>query len=52
MGKFVPQILRHFDLQRTSAESAWKADAAWLWRQSGLVVEFRWRGKPFPDEQS
>ncbi|KAK7900757.1 Cytochrome p-450 [Exophiala xenobiotica] len=45
MGKFIPQIFRHFDLEWASTESEWKTEAAWFWKQWGMIVRFRWRGK-------
>ncbi|KAJ9606533.1 Cytochrome p-450 [Cladophialophora chaetospira] len=45
MGKFVPQILRHFDLEWASALLEWKTEAVWFWKQSGIIVRFKWRGK-------
>lgn len=44
MGKFLPQIMRHFDVEWASNEDEWKTQAAWLWIQSGLIVRFKWRG--------
>ncbi|KAL2855332.1 cytochrome P450 [Aspergillus pseudoustus] len=38
MGKFVPQILRYFRLSWASPVPEWKTDAAWLWKQSDLIV--------------
>ncbi|KEF62553.1 uncharacterized protein A1O9_00526 [Exophiala aquamarina CBS 119918] len=45
MGKFLPQILRQFDIEWASDEPEWKTDAAWLWLQWGLIVRFKVRGK-------
>ncbi|KIW85276.1 hypothetical protein Z517_00666 [Fonsecaea pedrosoi CBS 271.37] len=45
MGKFIPQILRHFDMEWASSEPTWKTEAAWFWKQSGVIVRFKWRGK-------
>lgn len=45
MGKFLPQILRQFDVEWASDEAEWKTMAAWLWLQWGLIVRFKWRGK-------
>lgn len=45
MGKFVPQILRHFELEWASPEPHWKTRAAWFWRQSGILVKFKSRQK-------
>ncbi|KIW43694.1 uncharacterized protein PV06_04770 [Exophiala oligosperma] len=38
MGKFVPQILRYFDVEWASDKSEWTAKAEWLWRQSDVFV--------------
>ncbi|KAH6988450.1 cytochrome P450 [Ilyonectria destructans] len=43
MGKFVPQILRHFEIQLASDCSEWKIHAAWFWKQSNLVVKVKSR---------
>ncbi len=45
MGKFIPQILRHFDLKWASSQPEWKTEAVWFWKQSGVIVTFKWRGK-------
>jgi cytochrome P450 len=45
MGKFIPQIFRHFDLEWASSEPEWKTEAAWFWKQSGLLVRFKLRGE-------
>lgn len=44
MGKFIPQILRHFDVVWASAEDEWKLHAAWFWVQSGVIATLKWRG--------
>ncbi|EXJ66931.1 uncharacterized protein A1O5_10126 [Cladophialophora psammophila CBS 110553] len=45
MGKFIPQILRHFHIEWASSEPEWKTEAVWFWKQSGVIVRFKWRGK-------
>jgi cytochrome P450 len=45
MGKFVPQILRHFELEWASERPDWETEAVWFWKQSGVIVRFKWRGK-------
>lgn len=45
MGKFVPQILRHFDIEWASLDPEWKTHAAWFWKQSAIIVKFRGREK-------
>lgn len=45
MGKFVPQILRHFDLEWASAKPHWDIHAAWFWKQSNMIVKFKCRQK-------
>ncbi|KIX08689.1 uncharacterized protein Z518_03346 [Rhinocladiella mackenziei CBS 650.93] len=41
MGKFIPQIFRYFDLEWASPDPEWKTDAAWFWKQSGVIVKFK-----------
>ncbi|CAM1501277.1 Fc.00g104390.m01.CDS01 [Cosmosporella sp. VM-42] len=41
MGKFVPQILRQFDLEWASPEPEWKVKTYWFARQLGLLVRFK-----------
>ncbi|KAL2835369.1 cytochrome P450 [Aspergillus pseudoustus] len=43
MGKFVPQILRHFRISWASPVPEWQTDAAWFWKQSGLIVRLERR---------
>ncbi|KAF1818617.1 putative P450 monooxygenase [Dissoconium aciculare CBS 342.82] len=43
MGKFVTQILRQFDVEFVNPEKPWSTNAAWFWRQSGMLVTFRSR---------
>ena len=45
MGKFIPQALRYLDLEWASPDPEWKLDAAWFWKQSGIIVKFQWREK-------
>ncbi|KAK5046898.1 hypothetical protein LTR84_007252 [Exophiala bonariae] len=45
MGKFLPQILRDFDVIWAAPEPEWKLHAAWFWMQSGMIAKFRWRQK-------
>ncbi|KAJ9612104.1 hypothetical protein H2200_003701 [Cladophialophora chaetospira] len=45
MGKFIPQILRHFDLDWVSPQAEWNLEAAWFWKQSGMLVKFKRRVK-------
>lgn len=40
MGKLVPQILRHFDIEWASPDPEWKLNAAWFWKQSNIIVKF------------
>jgi hypothetical protein len=35
MGKFVPQLLREFELEWAGGEE-WKIDASWFAKQSGM----------------
>lgn len=41
MGKFVPQMFRHFDIEWASKDPEWKTHAAWFWKQSDMWVKFR-----------
>lgn len=43
MGKFIPQIFRYFDIEWASQDAEWQLDAAWFWKQSGVIVKFKWR---------
>lgn len=47
MGKFIPQILRHFEIEWASEKPEWTVHAAWFWVQSGMIAQFKWRGKLF-----
>ncbi|CZR68485.1 related to pisatin demethylase cytochrome P450 [Phialocephala subalpina] len=40
MGKFVPQIFRHFDIEWASPKPEWETHAAWFWKQSEIIVKF------------
>ncbi|KAH0437089.1 cytochrome P450 [Colletotrichum camelliae] len=40
VGKFVPQILRQFDLEWASTEPEWKVKTYWFAKQSGLLIRF------------
>ncbi|KAF4834326.1 Cytochrome P450 monooxygenase gsfF [Colletotrichum tropicale] len=40
VGKFVPQVLRQFDLEWASSEPEWKVKTYWFAKQSGLLVKF------------
>ncbi|KAG4422212.1 hypothetical protein IFR04_004592 [Cadophora malorum] len=37
MGKFIPQVLRHFHLQWASPNTEWTTNAAWFWKQSDIL---------------
>jgi hypothetical protein len=43
MGKFIPQVFRHFDIEWTSPADEWTTHAAWFWKQSDMHVHFRSR---------
>jgi hypothetical protein len=45
MGKFVPQILRHFDIYWDSDSPEWKISTYWFSKQSGFCVKFKPRDK-------
>ncbi|EXJ58302.1 cytochrome P450 oxidoreductase [Cladophialophora yegresii CBS 114405] len=34
MGKFIPRILRHFDLEWAADHPEWRTEAVWIWQQS------------------
>jgi hypothetical protein len=38
MSKFVPQILREFNMN-WAGDSEWKVDASWFAKQSGVLVK-------------
>lgn len=40
MGKFVPQVFRHFDIEWASSKPEWETHAAWFWKQSEIIVKF------------
>lgn len=40
MGKFVPQVLRNFDIKWASDKPEWETHAAWFWKQSKIIVKF------------
>lgn len=40
MGKFVPQVFRHFDIEWASPKPEWTTHAAWFWKQSEIIVKF------------
>lgn len=39
MGKFVPQVLRHFHIEWASEKPEWETHAAWFWKQSEIIVK-------------
>lgn len=44
MGKFVPQILRDFEIAWAAGEAdEWETHAAWFWKQSGIYVKMKRR---------
>uniref|UniRef100_A0A0D2Y3I0 Pisatin demethylase n=1 Tax=Fusarium oxysporum (strain Fo5176) TaxID=660025 RepID=A0A0D2Y3I0_FUSOF len=45
MSKFVPQVLRQFDLEWASSEPGWRVKTYWFAKQTGLLVRFHRRGK-------
>lgn len=38
MGKFVPQIFRHFQIEWKAPSPEWNLHAAWFWKQSDMLV--------------
>jgi hypothetical protein len=45
MGKFVPQVFRHFDIEWASPHAEWETHAAWFWKQSKIIVKFSLKQK-------
>ncbi|KAF5968045.1 pisatin demethylase cytochrome P450 [Fusarium coicis] len=45
MGKLIPQLFRHFDIEWASEQSEWRTHAAWFWKQSELFVRLKRRQK-------
>lgn len=45
MGKFVPQILRQFDLHWASEKPDWTVNTYWFAKQSDFIVRFESRNK-------
>ena len=46
MAKFVPQVLRKFDLEWASREDNWEIAGYWFAKQSGIVVKVSKRKDP------
>ncbi|PVH68975.1 cytochrome P450 [Cadophora sp. DSE1049] len=44
MGKFIPQVLRQFDIEWASPDPEWNVYTAWFSKQSGIIVKFKTRG--------
>jgi len=40
MGKLVPQVLRHFDLEWASDKPEWETECYWMHKQRGVIVKF------------
>lgn len=45
MGKFVPQILRQFQIYWASDKPEWIVKTYWFSKQTGFVVRFQTRNK-------
>ncbi|KAH8666053.1 cytochrome P450 [Tricladium varicosporioides] len=45
IGKFVPQIFRHFDIEWASDKPEWETNTAWFWKQTGILVRLTSRQK-------
>ncbi|KAF5585071.1 pisatin demethylase cytochrome P450 [Fusarium pseudoanthophilum] len=43
MGKLIPQLFRHFDIEWISEQPEWRTHAAWFWKQSELFVRLKRR---------
>ena len=43
MSKFVPQLLRHFEMEWASEEAEWKFNGMFLSKQHGVIVRMRER---------
>lgn len=41
MGKFIPQLFRHFDIEWASEQLEWHLHAAWFWKQSELLLRLK-----------
>lgn len=37
MGKLIPQLLRHFDIEWASDEPEWYVESFWFAKQNGLL---------------
>ncbi|KAI8711253.1 hypothetical protein NCS52_01501200 [Fusarium sp. LHS14.1] len=51
MSKFVPQVLRQFDLEWASSEPGWRVKTYWFAKQTGLLVRFHRRDKICPSRR-
>ncbi|UPL02773.1 hypothetical protein LCI18_013707 [Fusarium solani-melongenae] len=45
MSKFIPQVLREFDLEWASSEPGWRVKTYWFAKQTGLLARFRRRDR-------
>ncbi|KAH8883489.1 cytochrome P450 [Thozetella sp. PMI_491] len=45
MGKLVPLVLRHFDLEWASKDPKWKVYTYWFARQEGMIYRFKSRSR-------
>lgn len=45
LGKFVPQVLRHFDVEWASDKPEWTVKTYWFAKQHGLICRFKSRDK-------
>jgi cytochrome P450 len=45
MGKFIPQILRSFDIEWASESQQWTVKTYWFAKQSNFNVKFKRRGE-------
>ncbi|KAJ6005379.1 cytochrome P450 [Penicillium sp. IBT 35674x] len=43
MGKLVPQLIRHFEIEWASEDPEWKVETFWFAKQHGLKCRFRCR---------
>lgn len=45
MGKLVPQIIRHFEIEWASDEREWRVETLWFAKQHGLKYKLKSRTK-------
>ena len=48
MGKLIPQLVRHFDIEWASEKPAWRVETFWFAKQHGLTCRLRARADSKP----